>query len=134
MPGADVFFDSNIILYLMSDDERKASISENILASGGCVSVQVLNEVTNVARRKYKIGWPEIDTLIQSLVANLAICTNDVDSHLHARRIAQRYDLHIYDAQIIASSLDAGCQTLYSEDKQHGQLFDGRLRLVNPFL
>ena len=42
-------------------------------------------------------------------------------------------DLH-YDSQIIAAALTAGCTVLYSEDMQHGQLIDGTLTIVNPFV
>lgn len=48
--------------------------------------------------------------------------------------LAERYTLSVYDAMIVASALDAGCDTLWSEDMQSGMVFDDRLRVVNPFL
>ncbi len=52
MSGAEAFFDSNVLIYLLSDDQAKASRAEELLGRGGTISVQVLNEITNVARRK----------------------------------------------------------------------------------
>ena len=40
----------------------------------------------------------------------------------------------IWDALIIASALLGGCAKLYSEDLQHGQVFDDQLTVINPFL
>ena len=55
-----VFLDSNILIYaLVQDDPRQASAT-TLLAEGGNVSVQVLNEVANVAHRKLKMLWPNV--------------------------------------------------------------------------
>ena len=50
-----------------------------------------------------------------------------------AIRIAERYRLSIWDAAIVASALLAECEALYTEDMQDGQVFEGRLTVVNPF-
>ena len=52
MSAADVFFDTNVLLYLLSDDATKADRAESLLASGGTISVQVLNEFASVAAGK----------------------------------------------------------------------------------
>jgi predicted nucleic acid-binding protein len=49
------FFDSNVVLYLLSGDAAKADRAEALLEAGGVISVQVLNEVTSVCRRKLKM-------------------------------------------------------------------------------
>lgn len=51
----EAFFDTNVLLYLLSADEPKASMSTAVLASGGVISVQVLNEFALVARRKHAV-------------------------------------------------------------------------------
>ena len=56
-----------------------------------------------------------------------------IDIHETGVRLAERYGLSIYDAMIAASALDAGCETLWSEDMQDGLVLDDRLRIVNPF-
>jgi hypothetical protein len=47
---ADAFFDTNVVLYLFSTDEANATAIEDIVAAGGCIGVQVLNEFATVAR------------------------------------------------------------------------------------
>ena len=58
MPGS--FFDSNVILYLVSSDSVKVSRVEQLLAQRGSISVQVLNESANVLRRRREIPWPNL--------------------------------------------------------------------------
>ena len=50
-----------------------------------------------------------------------------------AMRIAERYGYSIFDSCIVASALEAGSDTLWSEGMQHGMMIDGRLRIANPF-
>ena len=64
-----VFFDSNVILYLLSGDSSKADRAEALLNKGGIISVQVLNEVTSVCLRKLKMSWEEIDALLLAVKA-----------------------------------------------------------------
>ena len=65
MPGS--FFDTNVLIYLASNDAAKADRAEAVVREGGAVSVQVLNEIANVARRKMKLSWQE--TRLSVLVA-----------------------------------------------------------------
>lgn len=62
MPGR--FFDTNILLYLLSDDGAKADIAEGLLRDGGTVSVQVLNEIANVTQRKFRMSWSQTDEFL----------------------------------------------------------------------
>ncbi len=64
------FIDSNVLLYLLPKEDRKAAISRVLVREGGCISVQVLNEVANVMRKKGRCDWEEIDEL-QSLLRTL---------------------------------------------------------------
>ena len=45
------FFDTNVLVYLAPGDKVKADRAEALLSDGGVISVQVLNELANVARR-----------------------------------------------------------------------------------
>ncbi|MDB5654248.1 MAG: hypothetical protein JWQ94_1861 [Tardiphaga sp.] len=56
-----------------------------------------------------------------------------VDIHQSGLRLAERYGFSIYDSFIVAAALAADCDTLWSEDMQHGMLIDARLRIANPF-
>jgi predicted nucleic acid-binding protein len=132
MPGS--FFDTNILLYIASGDVAKADRAEAAVAAGGAISVQVLNELANVARRKMRLSWTDTRAFLRMLRGLLTVHPLTVETHETALALAERYGLSIYDAIIAASALHAGCDTLWSEDMQHGMLIDGTLRIANPFL
>jgi predicted nucleic acid-binding protein len=133
MTGADAFFDTNVVLYLLSADAAKADRAEELLAIGGTVSVQVLNEFVSVARRKLRMTWPEIRDVLTQVRAVCPVEAMSVDMHERAIQVAERYGLSIYDALIISAALLTGCSTLYSEDMQNGQVIEGQLTILNPF-
>ena len=87
------FIDSNVVLYLLSDDARKADKAEALLQTGGFVSVQVLNEVAFVCLRKLKMPWPEINTLLQAVKASCDVLPLTLTSHEKAIEIAKRFQL-----------------------------------------
>jgi predicted nucleic acid-binding protein len=62
--SAKPFLDTNVILYLLSEDMTKADRAEALLAQGGTVSVQVLNEAANVMTRKLKMGLDEAEDIL----------------------------------------------------------------------
>ena len=131
MPGS--FFDTNVLIYLASGDPVRADRAEKLLAKGGAISVQVLNEVANVARRKMQMSWPETRSFLSILRGLLNIHSVTTEVHENGLTLAERYNLSVYDAMIAASALAAECDTLWSEDMQHGMMIDGRLRITNPF-
>ena len=104
------------------------------LANGGLISVQVLNELAAVARRKLRMSWPEVT---DALGAIRILCPSPIpitaQMHDAALRLAGQHGFHIYDALIVEAALEADCTTLYSEDLQSGQVIDGRLTIHNPF-
>jgi predicted nucleic acid-binding protein len=131
MPGS--FFDTNVLVYLASADPSKAGRAEEIVGGGGAISVQVLNELTNVARRKMRLSWTDTRTLLSTIRGLLTVRPITIEIHELGLAIAERYGLAIFDAMIAASALDGNCDTLWSEDMQDGMMLDGRLRVVNPF-
>ncbi|MGN6095595.1 MAG: PIN domain-containing protein [Bosea sp. (in: a-proteobacteria)] len=129
-----VFLDSNVIIYAFTDDRRSVA-AEALLASGGDLSVQVLNEFTNVVRRKLAFDWGQVEEALNALRARArAIHPLDLETHSGAITIAQRYGFSFYDALIVSSALRARCNTLYSEDMQDGLVVEGSLQIVNPFM
>lgn len=133
MSGADDFFDTNVVLYLLSADPGKADRAEELLAGGGTISVQVLNEFVAVAVRKLRMPWADVREVIEQVRAVCRVEPMTVETHERALHIAERYGLSIYDALIVSAALLAGCKTLYSEDMQDGQLLDRQLTVRNPF-
>jgi predicted nucleic acid-binding protein len=128
-----VFFDTTILIYAISAGDARAAVAEGLLAAGGNINVQVLNEFVAVARRKLDMSWPEVR---QALGAIRTLCeppaSLTVEMHDSALRIAERYGYSIYDALILATAIAAGCDLLYSEDMQDGQTIDS-LIIRNPF-
>jgi len=132
MPGS--FFDTNVLVYIASGDPVKADRAEAIISNGGVISVRVLNELTNVARRKMRLSWTETRRLLSILRDLLTVQPITVETHETGLVLAERYKLSIYDAMIAAAALHADCDTLWSEDLQHGMQLDEGLRILNPFL
>jgi predicted nucleic acid-binding protein len=126
------FADTNVVLYLL-DDGPKADRAEAILAQGPRISVQVLNEALVNCRRKAGLSWEETGAFLGGVQAVCTVEELTLQTHEVGRALAERYQLAIYDAMIVASALIAGCTTLWSEDMQDGLVVEGRLRVVNPF-
>lgn len=133
MPVSKAFIDTNVLLYLLSADTAKADRAEAVARKGGWISVQVLNEMANVARRKLAMPWPEINALLELTRSLCSVAPLTVETHDRGRAVAERYGLSVYDAMIAAAALLAGCDVLYSEDMQDGLWIDDRLRIRNPF-
>jgi predicted nucleic acid-binding protein len=128
------FFDTNILLYLLSEDNRKADRAEAIIAAGGIISVQVLNEFASVASRKLRMSYTEIRDVLGTVRAVCQTLAVTVDTHDRGLDIAERFGFSLYDSMIVSSALESGCTVLYSEDMQHGQKIDAQLVVLNPFL
>ena len=126
------FVDSNILLYTL-DDGPKAGIAEATLLRASVISVQVLNEFANVARRKKSLSLAQIAEAETGFRALFEVMPLTLETHDRALDICGRYALSFYDALIVAAALEADCATLYSEDLQHGLRVDKQLRVVNPF-
>ncbi|NBB49697.1 PIN domain-containing protein [Rhizobium sp. CRIBSB] len=127
------FVDTNVLLYLASGDNQKADRAEAVLGQGGTISVQVLNEIANVLRRKIQMSWSDTHVFRDMIRALLTVEPVTQATHETGLRVSERYGLSIYDAMIVAAALLAGCDTLISEDMQDGLVIDDRLRIVNPF-
>jgi predicted nucleic acid-binding protein len=131
MPGS--FFDTNVLIYVVSGDVAKADKSAALLADGGAVSVQVLNEIVNVSRRKLQRPWSQIHEFLRAVRAVLFVHPVTVATHEAGLEIAETYGLSIYDSMIVAAALQADCDTLWSEDMHDGLVIADRLRVINPF-
>jgi predicted nucleic acid-binding protein len=131
MPGS--FFDTNVLVYLASGDAAKADRAEAVIAAGGAISVQVLNEFTNVARRKMRMSWADLHAFLTLLRGLLTVHPLTLEVHETGLEFAERYGFSTYDAMIAASALHAGCDTLWSEDMQDGMVVGEGLKIINPF-
>jgi predicted nucleic acid-binding protein len=127
------FFDTSVLVYIASGDAAKADKAEATLAGGGIISVQVLNELTNVARRKMGMSWPDTHAFLNGLRSVLTVHPLTLNVHETGLGLAERYGFSTYDAMVAAAALHAGSPTLWSEDMQHGMKLEEGLRILNPF-
>lgn len=136
--SVDSFIDTNVFVYLFDDtDANKRHRAETLIWTGlnegtACISYQVVQETINVLTRKLHATAEEARRLLDRVLIPLW--------QVHPTRMLYRrgldlqghYQFSFYDSLIIASALNAGCRTLYSEDLQHGQQLEG-LTIKNPF-
>jgi predicted nucleic acid-binding protein len=132
MSETEFFFDTNVLLYLLSNDADKADRAEAILTAGGIISVQVLNEFASVASRKLEMTIPEIREILSTIRSVCVVKSLDVETHDIGLELAERYGFSIYDGLIVAAAIRAGCAILYTEDLQQGQRIE-KLQIKNPF-
>ncbi|WP_349368298.1 PIN domain-containing protein [Salinarimonas sp.] len=130
---AEVFFDTNLILYLL-DEGPKADIAERVLQAGGVVSVQVLNEVLANSRRKAGMSWEEAGLFLSGIRRLCTVVDLTEEIHDVGRALGQRYGFSVYDAMIVSAALVSGCTELHTEDMHDGLLVEDVLRIVNPFV
>ena len=133
MNGGENFFDTNVVLHLLSADSAKADRAEELVALGGTISVQVLNEFVAVASRKLHMPMTEVREVLAEIRAICTVEPMTIKTHDRALQIADRYGLSICDALIVSAALLAGCRTLHSEDMQDGQVIEQQLTIRNPF-
>jgi predicted nucleic acid-binding protein len=131
--NAKPFFDTNILVYAVTEDDPRSTIAKNLVANGGIVSIQVLNEFVNVARRKLRRDWMQIEGALGTLRALLEPpIALTVDVHKSAIVLARDHGFAFYDALIVAAARRADCDVLLSENMDDGRRVAG-LTIRNPF-
>jgi predicted nucleic acid-binding protein len=133
MSAAESFIDTNVLLYLLSEEPRRADRVEQLLLQASVISVQVLNEFAAVAKGKLAMSFAEIREILDVIRKACQVEPLTVETHEQGLVVAERLGLSVYDSMIVAAALRAGCRTLYSEDLQRHQLISKQLRVVNPF-
>lgn len=127
------FADTNLVLYLL-DDGPKADRAEEILVQGPRISVQVLNETLVNCRRMAGLNWDDTDAFLAAITSICPVEDVTLQTHQVGRALAEKYQLSVYDAMIVAAALIAGCTTLWSEDMHDGLLVEDQLCVSNPFV
>jgi predicted nucleic acid-binding protein len=133
MSDADTFFDTNVLLYLLSAEPTKADRVEQLLTGRGTISAQVLNEFAAVALRKLKLSVTDVREILDTIRAVCVVEPVTEETHERGMTIHECYGFSFYDSVLVAAALIAGSKIMYSEDLQHGQLIDDQLRILNPF-
>lgn len=130
------FLDTNVVVYLYSADEQdKRALAEALFRKTDRVwiSTQVLSELCNVLRRKFKLTYPEIAAVVDELRVACEVHVVTVETVAKALRLAERYRHSYFDSLILAAALECGCDVLATEDMQDGLLVEASLRVHNPF-
>ena len=121
-------------MYSEDEAEKAARALQCAQELDAWISTQVLNEVSNVLRRKQKLDYSAILSVIHELQSNFQVSTVTIQTIEQALLLGERYRYSYFDSLMLASALEQGCTVLYSEDMQHGQIIDGLLRIVDPFV
>lgn len=130
---AKLFIDTNIVIYSLGANSAKTALSAPLFTHHPTISTQVLSETANVALKKLAMPLSETSKLLKMLEATCKVEIVTPATMQRALDIAGRYRFSWFDSLIVASALDAGCDTLYTEDLQHGQVIEDKLTVTNPF-
>jgi predicted nucleic acid-binding protein len=134
---ARFFVDTNVLVYAASnaaaDQPRRELALELLDRSDIALSAQVLAEFYSVATSKTKLNLThdEAVVLLQSLV-RIPACPITRELVMEAVQLGQRFRIRYWDAAIITAAKQMGCSSVYSEDLNAGQDYDG-VFVVNPF-
>jgi len=136
--NADVFIDTNVFLYSISDlaeEQEKATRARALLLNESWGwSVQVAGEffvAATSAKRQFQLPSSQAEEFIKTWL-NFPTAAISSSTLLRALEIQQRFRLSYWDAAIIAAASELGCHTLYTEDLSDGQNYDGVVA-INPF-
>jgi len=134
--NANVFFDTNVILYSYSIvNDQKSLVSKNLIRSTkSIISTQVLQEMCNVLIKKFNLDMTSISKVLSELQLNFDVRINKTETIRNALEIHFKYQYSYYDSLIISSALENECSILYSEDLHHNQKIENTLTIINPFL
>ena len=129
------FIDTNIMVYCYTKDEpvksKKALSVCN--APNAFISTQVLTEFSNTLKKKFDFLWKDIELTLNEISSDFNVHVNKPATVEQACRIADKYKYSFYDSLIVSAALACNCAILYSEDMQHGQVIEERLKIINPF-
>jgi predicted nucleic acid-binding protein len=132
MPDS-AFFDTNVLIYVFSEGDRRQDAALKLLLDGGSVGVQTLNEFASIATGKLKLPWSETVArldIVRRLCPRVIPMTLDV--HERGIHISQSTGYRFYDSLMLAAAIEGDCRIFYSEDLHDGQAVE-RLRIRNPF-
>lgn len=130
---AKFFADTNVAIYALDAEEPKRQQALAVMQRGPVISTQVVNEFLNVLLVKRQLDRSNAYQLARALMQGCDVVAVNIEITELAMTLGEHYQLNHWDSIIVAAALAAGCDTLYSEDMQDGQIFKGRLTVMNPF-
>lgn len=130
------FADTNIWVYAhlqKANDPRCPKAADLVRREPLVISNQVVHEYYSVML-KNKATDALIRLNIKTMLWHCEVFCLNLETVADAFEVRARYGFSWWDSLIVASALETGCGVLYTEDMQHGQIIENRLRIVNPFL
>jgi len=131
---AKTFLDTNIVLYAIGQDTHKKMVARQLIATSPMVSAQIINESVNVCLKKFKFEKAQAYAVADTVMNKVNVLPIDEAVIRKSAELAIAHQLSNWDALIVAAALLGDCDTLYSENMQHGRLFEKSLKVINPFL
>lgn len=133
MNGSKIFIDSNIFLNLFGADQKRKDFATSLPKQFHVISTQVVNENVNVCLKKLKLSKAEAFNHGEYLMDNFLLVQIARTTIQSAFEISSKYGYGFWDSLILSSAIENGCDILYSEDMQNGQVIEKAITIVNPF-
>ena len=139
MKDRPIFIDTNIFVYAKLEHEQnkiKKQYAQQLLKSLKVqiiVSTQVLNEFSNVLIRN-RIDDEKIQDTLEAIIEECDVCPVDLKTVEKAWYVRIKYQFSFWDSLIVASALGMDCSVLFTEDLQHNQIIEEKLKTINPFI
>jgi predicted nucleic acid-binding protein len=131
---AKFFADTNIVIYAQENDRNKSMRAIAIMKSSPLLSAQVILETINTLTVKFGLPLEDAHDIALSILTMCDVVPITIETILQASSLVERYRLSHWDSTIVAAALLAECEILYTEDLHHGMVFEGKLRVINPFV
>jgi predicted nucleic acid-binding protein len=126
--------DTNILIYLHDSlNSSKKSVAESILAENPKIPAQVISEYLNTTRRLLNLSKEDLLLQTSELFSGCDVISVSPSTLLKSAELIKKFQFQLFDAIIVAASLQAGCDILYSEDMHHGLIVNSSLTILNPF-
>lgn len=127
--------DTNVLVYLhdLSAPDKRA-IASGLLADNPRIPSQVISEYLNICRRILHLTKDQLLQQTSELLVDCEFITVSADTLAHASDLVLKYQFQLFDAVIVAASIEGKCDVLYSEDMQHKLVVDKTITIINPFL
>lgn len=131
-----IFLDTNLWVYLFSEDiEKGGEVARLIGYNFGNVRLcpQVLSELFNVLTKKKILTPEDASQIVHRVSDEFPVSPIDKTVVKRALDLKLKYHFSYWDSLIISSALGAQCDVLYTEDLQHNQVIEKKLKILNPF-
>ena len=124
MNSSKIFIDSNMVLNLFADDQKRKDFASSLPKQSHIISTQVVNENVNVCLKKLKLSKADAFTHGEYLMDNFLLVQIARTTIQNAFDISNKYGYSFWDSLILSSAIENGCDVLYSEDMQNGQVIE----------